>query len=217
MTQWHPQPEQLVEFAAGSCATGISVAISVHLHYCARCRQSLSELESTSAVLFETQTPASVPDSAFDTLMQRIRNEPAPGTPAPPTAKAGDSRFPRALAALLPGSLEELDWRQPMKNLKVSRLMTDESGMIVGLHHMKAGGRVPNHTHRGDEINVVLEGGFSDQMGSYGAGDFVFRTEDDTHSPRADAHEDCLMLSVVTAPVKLTGPLGWLINPFLKA
>lgn len=213
MTQWHPQPDQLIEFAAGSCHTGISIAVSVHLHYCSHCRQALSELESASTVLFESQTPAVVPDQLFDTLMQRIQNEPAPAPePAPKP-----SRFPKALASLIPESLEDLNWRHPMKNLRVSQLMTDESGLIVGLHHMKAGGRVPNHGHRGDEINVVLEGGFSDQLGSYGKGDFVFRTEADTHAPQADAHEDCLMLSVVSAPVKLTGPLGWIINPFLKA
>jgi putative transcriptional regulator len=121
------------------------------------------------------------------------------------------------LTALIPGSLDDLEWRSPMKNLKVTHLMTDESGLIIGLHHMKAGGRVPNHQHRGDEISVVLEGGFSDELGSYGPGDYIFRTEDDVHSPQADAHEDCLMLSVVSAPVKLTGALGWLINPFIKA
>ncbi|MEX2321140.1 MAG: ChrR family anti-sigma-E factor, partial [Saccharospirillum sp.] len=204
---------QLVEFAAGTCHTGMSVAISVHLHYCAQCRVALSELESTSAVLFEQQAAAPVADSAFDLLMQRIQHEPA----VEPVVKPVSRRFPKALATLLPESLDELDWRQPMKNLRVSHLMTDESGMIIGLHHMKAGGQVPNHYHRGDEISVVLEGGFSDQLGSYGVGDFIVRTPSDTHSPRADAHEDCLMLSVVTAPVKLTGVLGWLLNPFLKA
>lgn len=213
MSQWHPQPDQLVEFAAGTCHTGMSVAISVHLHYCPQCRAALSELESASAVLFEQQAAIPVADSAFDQLMQRIQHEPA----TEPVTKPVNPRFPKALASLMPESLETLDWRQPMKNLRVSHLMTDESGMIIGLHHMKAGGRVPNHYHRGDEISVVLEGGFSDQLGSYGVGDFIVRTPSDTHSPRADAHEDCLMLSVVAAPVKLTGPLGWLLNPFLKA
>ncbi|WP_127556307.1 ChrR family anti-sigma-E factor [Saccharospirillum alexandrii] len=213
MSQWHPQPDQLVEFAAGTCHTGMSVAISVHLHYCPQCRAALSELESTSAVLFEQQAAVPVTDSAFDQLMQRIQKDPVT---EPEPAPVLSNRFPKALATLLPASLDELDWRQPMKNLRVSHLMTDESGMIIGLHHMKAGGRVPNHYHRGEEISVVLEGGFSDQLGSYGAGDFITRTPSDTHSPRADAHEDCLMLSVVAAPVKLTGALGWLLNPFLK-
>jgi putative transcriptional regulator len=213
MSQWHPQSDQLVEFAAGTCHTGMSVAVSVHLHYCPQCRAALSELESTSAVLFEQQTLVPVEDSSFSTLMQRIQQEPKPE----PVIKPAKARFPKALATLLPESLDQLEWRQPMKNLRVSHLITDESGMIIGLHHMKAGGQVPNHYHRGDEVSVVLEGGFSDQLGSYGAGDFILRTPNDTHSPRADAHEDCLMLSVVTAPVKLTGALGWLINPFLKA
>lgn len=213
MTQWHPSPDQLVEFAAGSSQTGISIALSVHLHFCSQCRQKLSELESTSAVLFEQQAPAPVANTAFSSLMDRIQREP---TAPAPTAKATTQRFPRALAALIPDSLDELDWRQPMKNLRVSQLLTDDSGLIIGLHHMKAGGRVPNHQHRGEEISVVLEGGFSDQLGSYAAGDFIQRSGKDTHSPQADADGDCLILSVVEAPIKLTGPLGWILNPFLK-
>lgn len=211
MTQWHPHPDQLVEFAAGSCRSGVSIAISVHLHYCNQCRQTLSELESTSAVLFEQQAPAPVADTAFASLMDRIAREPAAVEEPTP-----NPRFPRALASLIPGSLEALKWNQPMKNLRVTRLL-DDGDLIVGLHHMKAGGRVPNHRHRGEEISVVLEGGFSDQLGSYGAGDFISRNVTDTHSPQADAHEDCLVLSVVEAPIKLTGPLGWILNPFLKA
>lgn len=216
MTQWHPQAEQLVEFAAGSCRTGISIAVSVHLHYCAQCRQSLSELESASAVLFEQQAPAEVSDTVFSSLMHRIAQQPQPADKV--HRPAHNPRFPRALSALLPeGSLDDLNWRQPMKNLRVTRLLNDDSGLVIGLHHMKAGGRVPNHQHRGEEISVVLEGGFSDQIGSYGEGDFILRSGTDTHSPQADAHEDCLILSVVEAPVKLTGPLGWILNPFLKA
>lgn len=214
MTQWHPNPDQLVEFAAGSCRPGVSIAISVHLHYCTQCRQTLSELESASAVLFEQQAPAPVADTAFASLMDRIQHEPA--APAPAAKPVQPGRFPRALTALLPDTLEQLNWQQPMKNLRVTRLL-DDGDLIIGLHHMKAGGRVPNHQHRGEEISVVLEGGFSDQLGSYAEGDFIRRSGKDTHSPQADAHEDCLILSVVEAPVKLTGPLGWILNPFLKA
>lgn len=217
MSQWHPQTEQLVEFAAGTCHTGISVAISVHLHYCPECRKRLSELESASAVLFEHQKPIAVSDNLFASVLSEIQQGKVTESVKPAAPAKATSRYPKALSSLIPGTLEELEWRSPMKNLKVTHLMTDESGLIVGLHHMKAGGRVPNHQHRGDEISVVLEGGFSDELGTYGPGDFIFRTEEDVHSPQADAHEDCLMLSVVSAPVKLTGALGWLINPFLKA
>lgn len=217
MSQWHPQTEQLIEFAAGTCHTGISVAISVHLHYCAECRKRLSELESTSAVLFEHQQPVAVSDNVFASVLNEIEGGKVKVQPRPAQTAKTMSPYPKALAALIPGSLEDLEWRSPMKNLKVTHLLTDESGLIVGLHHMKAGGRVPSHQHRGDEISVVLEGGFSDEMGSYGPGDFILRSEEDVHSPQADAHEDCLMLSVVSAPVKLTGALGWLINPFIKA
>lgn len=214
MSKWHPSSDQLIEFSSGTGSSALSIAISTHLHFCGECRVRVGELESTAAVLFEEQSSIPVEMEGFDKLMSRIAAEPA----APKTVtKQEPTRFPPMIEKLINRDTEALDWRNPMKNLRVCRLMTDESGFILGLHHMKSGGRVPNHTHRGNEISVVIEGGFSDALGSYRPGDFIHLSTDHVHSPQADADGDCWLLSIVEAPVKLTGPLGWLVNPFLKA
>jgi putative transcriptional regulator len=216
MTQWHPGSDQLIEFSSGSCSSAMSIAISTHLHFCSLCRLQVNENEATAAVLFEQQAAASVDTDSFKRLMARIQTSPeAPVEAMPKKAKAG--RFPAVIEKLINGNIESLNWQKPVKNLRVSHLMKDESGLILGLHHMKSGGRVPHHTHRGNEISIVVEGGFSDEMGSYGPGDFIHLTGEHNHSPQADADGDCWLVSVVEAPVKLTGPLGWIVNPFLKA
>ncbi|EAR10136.1 ChrR family anti-sigma-E factor [Reinekea blandensis] len=213
MSNWHPTNDQLLEFASGTGSSAMSIAISTHLHFCQACRHQVHDNESMAAVLFEEQTRADLAGDGFDRLMSRIQNEPTVSAPKAPKAP---SRFPPVIEKLIHKDTESLDWRSPMKNLRVSQLLKDETGLILGLHHMKSGGRVPHHTHRGNEISVVIEGGFSDEMGSYGPGDFIHLAGEHFHSPQADADGDCWLLSLVEAPVKLTGPLGWLVNPFLK-
>ena len=36
------------------------------------------------------------------------------------------------------------------------------------------------------------------------------------HQPVADPGEDCICLAVTDAPLRLTGPFGRLLNPFLR-
>lgn len=214
MSKWHPSSDQLIEFSSGTGSSAMNIAISTHLHYCQECRRKVTDMETTAAVMFNEQSTVEIDKGGFDQLMARIKAEPAPTIEK---AKPVPSRFPPIVEKLINKDTESLDWKSPMKNLRVSRLMTDETGLILGLHHMKSGGRVPNHAHRGNEISVVIEGGFSDEMGSYGPGDFIHLSTEHSHSPQADADGDCWLLSLVEAPVKLAGPIGWVVNPFLKA
>ena len=65
-------------------------------------------------------------------------------------------------------------------------------------------------------MTLVLQGGFSDDSGSYGVGDFTFRSGSDRHSPRAFADEDCICLAVLDAPLRFTGWKHRWMNPFLR-
>lgn len=214
MTQWHPSADQLIEFASGSISSAMSIAVATHLHYCKACQAQVRTAEAAASALFESQAPEQSVGLDFDSLMAKIDNGEQPQIVKPAKVKA--RRFPAVVEKLIDGEVNALNWSSPMKNLHTTSLMKDENGFIVGLHHMQAGGRVPAHTHRGNEISVVIEGGFSDELGTYDAGDFIHLDGKHNHSPLAHADGDCWLLTIVEAPVKLTGPFGWIINPFLK-
>ena len=75
---------------------------------------------------------------------------------------------------------------------------------------------MPRHTHGGEEITLVLAGAFSDEHGFYERGDVAVANENIEHRPVAHASGDCICLAVTDAPVRLTGGVGRLLNPFLK-
>lgn len=213
MSRWHPSSDQLVEYASGTGSWALNILISTHLHFCHQCRREVSQLESTAAVFFDQQQPVELESQGFSRLLGRLQETKA----AERKEVVAPTRFPAVIEKIIGHDIEALTWSNPLKNLRVSQLMKDDKGAVLSLHHMKAGGKVPNHTHRGNEISLVIEGGFSDSIGSYVPGDFIHLSSEHAHSPQADADGDCWLLTLVEAPVKLTGPLGWVVNPFLKA
>ena len=90
-----------------------------------------------------------------------------------------------------------------------------ETDYELALHRIDAGGNAPVHDHKGTELTVVLKGSFSDEDGIYYEGDFLVRQPGDVHRPSATLDQACICLSVLSAPIKLTG-LKRVLNPFMR-
>lgn len=111
---------------------------------------------------------------------------------------------------------QPLRWRHLSPSIQVARLTAGQQQYEVSLIKIKAGGRVLEHDHKGNEWTLVLDGAFSDHQGVYQAGDFLQQSPGHVHAPQATANKDCLCLSVTEAPIQFTGWLSRLFNPFLS-
>ncbi len=78
-------------------------------------------------------------------------------------------------------------------------------GVAVKLLKGAPGADTGLHSHRGLEFTLVLQGGFTDTTGSYGPGDLQMASAETWHNPVADPGEDCINLSVTTAPLRFKG------------
>jgi putative transcriptional regulator len=85
---------------------------------------------------------------------------------------------------------------------------------VANFIFMGSGGSVPEHTHRGTEYTLVIDGEFSDGLSDYDTGDFIFMDGNKTHTPRSDTKEGCLVFSIVDQPLHFTSGLARLLNPF---
>jgi putative transcriptional regulator len=81
---------------------------------------------------------------------------------------------------------------------------------------IRAGVSMPQHTHKGREMTLVLAGGFTDDTGHFLRGDLSLTDGTVDHVPTADDDGDCVCLAVTDAPLRLTGPIGRLFNPFIR-
>jgi putative transcriptional regulator len=213
MTNFHPDLDLITEYAAGSLPLAQAACVSIHIGHCSRCQCIAGQLTDLGATLFEALAPLPVGDTQLNAVLARLDEE----TPLAYANSKGDpSDTPAILQRLMRGDFSDLTWKNIGSTLRISYLKTGDPDHEFALYHIRAGGRIPEHTHRGSEMTLVLEGGFSDANGSYHKGDFLVRRPGDVHAPTALQSEDCICLAVLDAPLKFTDWKFRWMNPFLK-
>ena len=213
MINYHPDTRLLNEFSSGTLPLAQSVCVSLHLKYCDQCQRNHRRLQQMGAAMFEKLAPQQIDDSLLQSVMGRLDEE-APLSYA--TAPEEESDYPALMQRLMNGRYQELDWDRVNKDLRISRLRTGDRDNELSLYHIKAGGSIPQHTHKGTELTLVLDGSFSDEEGVYHEGDFLMRDAEHVHTPTAARTGDCVCVGVLDAPIRFTQWNYRPLNPFLK-
>ncbi|MFV3074698.1 ChrR family anti-sigma-E factor [Niveispirillum fermenti] len=214
----HPAPDLLLAYAAGSLNEGASLLVATHLALCPHCRAEVTRLEEIGGALLEGTEQVAVGDDLLAGVLARL-DEPARPlirmpdvTPRPPPA--GMPLLPQPLRSYIGGDLDRVRWRLTIPGLHEAAVPC--RGGSVKMMRIRAGMGMPRHTHNGDELTLVLAGGFSDADGHYLRGDFAATDPSIDHRPVADADGDCICIAFTDAPLRLTGRfLRWL-NPILR-
>jgi len=211
----HPSEARLLDYAAGSLAEPMALLVATHLALCPHCRLETRELEELGGALLDELEPSPLTEGGVDRLFARLERQDEQEEPSPSPAVAGDPDLPEPLRSCLGGSLSTLPWRRIGPIGQVA-LLPQHPGLTTRLLSIRAGTAMPSHTHAGTEMTLVLRGAFSDETGHYLRGDVAEADDEVDHRPVADEGEDCLCLAVTDAPLRLTGKLGRLVNPFVR-
>jgi len=104
--------------------------------------------------------------------------------------------------------LDSIPWRQTAyEGIAVHFYASDEdTKRVLTLIRMEPGRGYPRHRHRSDEEVLVLQGGYEDELGSYGRGQLVRYAPGTEHGPRATGEpggEPCVLLALAHEGVKL--------------
>lgn len=211
MIAYHPDKSLLVDYSAGNMSFGPALCVTAHLERCQLCHRELQDMTTLGAVLMEQQRAADIGPDLLDRVMHRIEND---DLTVSEQAVVPERRT--VLDRFVPQDLQGIAWRGLGETCKSHELDVGDPSHVVSLIRIRRGGAVPRHTHRGQEITLVLQGGISDACGSYRVGDFIECNEEIDHRPVANQDEDCICLTSRSAPIKFTGPLMRTLNPFLR-
>lgn len=99
-------------------------------------------------------------------------------------------------------------WRSKLGGIqgrKVKRLC--EPGVDARLFKIRPGAAIPHHDHYGQELTLVLQGGFSDEKGVYHRGDVCAGQAGEPHSPIGLAGEPCICFAVSLGGYRFRNPL----------
>ncbi len=213
----HPQDELLLDYAAGNLGEGPALVVASHAARCKACADQIALYEAVGGALLETVAPEPVADSLLERTMAMLDATVQPSTVFPPVDAETARLVPEPLHRYIGRGLAHLAWRRGLiAAIEEVRLPVAAKNVKVSLMKLKAGSLVPKHSHKGNEYTLVLAGGFSDGGSQYGPGDFNSKHGSDTHQPIIDDDGDCLCLVVLDAPLRLSGAVGKLFNPFLR-
>ncbi|MEH6410011.1 MAG: ChrR family anti-sigma-E factor [Hyphomonas sp.] len=198
----YPMSELYSAYAAGSLDPAFALLVETQAMLRPDLRELVAASEAVSGALLETTEPAAMRAGALDCAMALIDAL----APAAPRARAIEdvSALPEPIRRAAGASSS---WKAPVPGIRRMALEID-SPMHVELYRIEPGTVVPRHSHAGIELTLVVAGGFSDALGSYGPGDLVVNGPDDTHRPVGDEGEACFALILRDGGLKFTGPLG---------
>jgi putative transcriptional regulator len=205
-----PLDALLAGYAAGSLTPELHSLVAAHLTIRPENRAFVSKLEQLKAAGLDEVEPQPVADRAR--CLAAIFGSQAP-VPAP--ALAEDPVLPAPLLRLVGRPLDEIRWRTLLPGIREHKL-AGQHDCDASLLWVRAGRTMPSHSHDGSEITLVLKGGFSDETGHYRRGDIAFADSEIDHHPLADADEDCICFAVTDAPLRLTGPIGRIVQRIMR-
>lgn len=205
--------EILLDHARGAASAPVGLLVATHVALNPAARRRHRCLEAVGGAMLDTIDPVATAPGALDRIFARI--DAGHGAEAPAGREEEDHRFPAALRARMPGGIDALAWRQVTRGVHEAPLGVEDGPQKASLLRIAAGRAIPRHTHRGDEMTLVLEGDFADEHGRYARGDLAVADDSVEHQPVAGTGGDCLCLVVTSAPIRLTGKLLRLLNPFL--
>lgn len=215
-TSHHISDDMLVSYEAGSLSEGWSLAVATHLALCPSCRERARAGAEVGGLLLETIEAAEVDTDAFARVMDKIES-----APAETVAKHSDGHgekpvIPEPLRSYIGSDLDGIKWRRLGLSAKHLPIKTADKETSVRLLRIPAGEPVPQHSHGGTELTLVLSGTLIDGDAVFARGDVEQADESVEHQPAAGAGADCVCLAVTDAPLKFRGRVARLAQPFLR-
>ena len=213
----HLTSETIQDYAAGSLCMPMETLVACHLTVCSHCRNRAELADQLGGSLFEQCEPEPVSLSAAD-LLKQASLFPDHSTPQakPAPAASAVTGVPRPLARLLPKRLEELDWRRIAPGIKQHNLSDQHRSQgAFKLLFLNPGVVLSEHSHNDRELTYLVKGSYQDSIGRFKAGDIADLDDQVRHQPVVDSDEPCIALFATDAPVRYSGILGKIMQPFV--
>lgn len=217
----HASDWLIMSYAAGTLSAGLSLVLATHLQVCPVCRRAAAEAEALGGALLDALPPEPLDADAFARTLALIDapHAPAPVPAAPRMGRSADnvgaSAFPPPLGRAL-GPAGEQRWRWLAPGIQQIKVPYGGASGGVRLLRIAPRQRMPEHGHSGSELTLVFSGAFEDERGRYEAGDLAEESGESRHRPVADAEHGCVCVIATEGPLRFSGRLERLLQPFLR-
>ncbi len=216
----HPDLSSLMCCAAGSQPEAFAAVIASHLSVCADCRAEVGRMQQIGVALFDALPPADVVSGAPVVAMRA--GEAGAGVVA--GFACGSDPVTTCLIVTYLGTLVSVlgaRWticrgagRRRGSGPIPYRYLKHADGELL-LIKVAPGKEMPEHGHTGQELTMILRGGYTDKLGTYGVGDVADLDSDVEHTPVACATEGCICLSARDGKLRFKSAVARLLQPLI--
>jgi len=222
MIKHHPKFELIQAFVNGELPASLSAGIAIHIDMCPKCKKSIALLTEQVAeqsfeegfldkfIVEDNYALETIAHLDFDEMIAGITESADIDSVITPVVKTVEFNkevytLPTVLNNIAVGKTANVG------KLSRSRLQLDENEVHSSLLHIQPGGGVPQHTHNGFELTVLLDGSFHDEDGEYVKGDFIMVEGNHKHHPIST--NGCLCYTVANGALHFTQGINKLLNP----
>jgi putative transcriptional regulator len=209
----HPTEEFIAAYAAGVLDEASSLAIAGHLTLCPACRAVAGLYDVVGGALIDALPASPLSEDALSATLTRARTAAPARQPQTQMVSSAERQIlPAPLRHYVGGDLDKIKWRTLGPG--ISHVPLVRSGDVIArLLRINPGKAIFNHTHRGTELTLVLNGSYNSQGQCYRRGDIEMADDSVDHGPVAGPEDVCICLIVTDAPLRFHHWLGRLMQP----
>ncbi len=214
--------EVLLDYVTGTLddATALMVAALMELN--PQVRAMVDLMTDVGGVLLEEVEPVAMVAGALESVLAQLDTATVlePAVADADKGPAGNQKHSDELALLPAAVRRQVQTRDGTWSFVAPGVKAIDLGIEgpagadastrgeVKLYRLEPGRGVYGHTHKGQEVTLVLTGAFADAHGRFGPGDISIASPEVTHRPVAEKGAVCYALAITDAPLRLTGALG---------
>ncbi len=208
--------EYLFDYASGAAPEPVALAIATMLDLNPADDAVYRGINAVGGAMLEAQPVSKTfgDDMELNAILAQLEATPQDVRSEPTSRLRSD--IPAPLHLYIGTSYDNVRWHSVTQGVEEFVLNTGTRGYRTSLLSIAPGKAMPLHRHGGLEMTVVLQGAYDDVNGRFARGDMEIAGVNEEHQPIADSKTGCVCLAVLSAPVRLSGFIGWFINPFLR-
>ena len=218
MTMTHDIKHHLTEpillaYSAGTLPEAFNLIVAAHISMCDTCRAQAEAYDAVGGEVLDQLAEAKpLSEDSLAATMALIAGGPLDEIKTPLHA-AGV--LPGPLQDYVGGDLDAIRWKPMGMGVKHAILPTSKDA-TARLLFIPAGAAMPDHSHHGTELTLVLKGAFHDEDDYFARGDIEIADSNTHHTPIADTHEDCICLAVSDDRLQFDGLIPKIAQRFLR-
>lgn len=216
MANFHPPAEMLMDYATGALREAPALVVATHLALCPACRAEVEKQEAIGGQMLECCGKVEVSAGCKDKVLAALDNHEEETKQERPLDLFLCRTLPAPLRSYVGCGATDVPWKSISAGIDGYDFPIACAGGRARLMRIKAGQKMPSHTHKGTEYTLVLSGAYRDGDILYRRGDMAVCDASVTHNPVADTLQDCICLVVIDGKLQLCGLIGRLLSPFVR-